>query len=152
MSGHVFSFQFYKADRKYTFYQNVVEAVRIKSAAGQSLFWRGLILSASDMRRCNDWQGLLSAVQVTGLCHPQLETHMTGVIHAYKYGRRLKNLKGLTSPEYIPKLWTKELEIFRRNLCHEIPEPNRYVCFVTHVSGSDINNWCRLQDSNLRPH
>jgi hypothetical protein len=48
----------------------------------------------------------------------QLENHLTDFINAYNYGRRLKTLKGLTSYEFIGKLWTKEPQRFKINPLH----------------------------------
>lgn len=36
-----------------------------------------------------------------------LRTHMVDFIDAYNFGRRLKTLRGLTSYEYIFKIWTQ---------------------------------------------
>jgi transposase InsO family protein len=56
--------------------------------------------------------------------HKQLEAHLTVFIDAYKYGRRLSNLKGLTPYEFICKKWTKEPERFRINSIHQSPRPH----------------------------
>ena len=53
--------------------------------------------------------------------HRQLETHLRDFIDAYNYGRRLKTLKGLTSFEYICKIWTIEPERFTLDPTHQMP-------------------------------
>ncbi|MDR2091954.1 MAG: integrase core domain-containing protein, partial [Azoarcus sp.] len=40
--------------------------------------------------------------------HQQLENHLHDFIQAYNFARRLKTLNGLTSYEYLCKLWTNE--------------------------------------------
>jgi hypothetical protein len=40
--------------------------------------------------------------------HDQLRSHLNDFIDAYNFARRLKTLKGLTSYEYVCKIWTKE--------------------------------------------
>ncbi len=54
--------------------------------------------------------------------HEQLESHLADFINAYNYGRRLKNLKGLSPYEFIVKAWTKEPERFRVNPTHQMPD------------------------------
>ena len=56
--------------------------------------------------------------------HHQFETHLTDFIDAYSYGRRLKNLRGLTPYEYVCKIWTTEPERFRLNPIQKMPGPN----------------------------
>ena len=56
--------------------------------------------------------------------HLQLQEHLNLFISAYKFGRRLKTLKGLTPYEFICKQWTKKPERFRFNPLHQIPGLN----------------------------
>ncbi len=56
--------------------------------------------------------------------HRQLEGHLTDVINAYNYGRRLKTLKGLTPYEYICKIWTNDPKRFRIDPIHQMPGLN----------------------------
>lgn len=44
--------------------------------------------------------------------HAQVTAYLHDFINAYNYGRRLKNLLGLTPYEYICKCWTHEPECF----------------------------------------
>ena len=50
--------------------------------------------------------------------HEQLKTHLHAFMMAYNYARRLKTLKGLTSYEYICKIWTTDPERFNINPFH----------------------------------
>ena len=43
---------------------------------------------------------------------------------AYNFAKRLKSLKGLTSYEYICKVWTKEPERFSLNPLQQMPGLN----------------------------
>lgn len=52
--------------------------------------------------------------------HSQFEAHLQDFINAYKFGRRLKTLRGLTPYEYICKIWTSEPERFRLNPIHQM--------------------------------
>jgi transposase InsO family protein len=56
--------------------------------------------------------------------HLQLEKHLTELISAYNFGRRLKTLKGFTPYEFICKQWSDEPERFRFNPFHQMPGPN----------------------------
>jgi len=56
--------------------------------------------------------------------HQQLRTHLDDFINAYNFGRRLKTLKGLTSYEYICKIWTIEPERFKLDPIHQMPGLN----------------------------
>jgi transposase InsO family protein len=50
--------------------------------------------------------------------HSQLKNHLTDFINAYKFGKRLKTIKGLTPCEYICKVWTTEPERLKINPIH----------------------------------
>jgi len=50
--------------------------------------------------------------------HQQLKDHLHAFMMAYNYAKRLKTLKGLTSYEYICKIWTTEPERFNLNPFH----------------------------------
>lgn len=54
----------------------------------------------------------------------QLEAHLADFTNAYNYGRRLKTLKGLTSYEYICKIWTIDPERFNLNSILQMPGLN----------------------------
>ena len=56
--------------------------------------------------------------------HQQFKSHLTDFVNAYNYGRRLKALKGLTSYEYICKIWTNEPKRFKINPIHQMPGLN----------------------------
>ena len=56
--------------------------------------------------------------------HQQFKSHLADFVNAYNYGRRLKTLKGLTSYEYICKIWTIEPERFKINPIHQMPGLN----------------------------
>ena len=56
--------------------------------------------------------------------HQQFKSHLTDFVNAYNYGRRLKALKGLTSYEYICKIWTIEPKRFKINPIHQMPGLN----------------------------
>ena len=47
--------------------------------------------------------------------HDHLKRHLHAFLMAYNFAKRLKALKGLTSYEYISKIWTKEPERFNVN-------------------------------------
>jgi transposase InsO family protein len=49
---------------------------------------------------------------------PQLKAHLSNVLKAYNYAKRLKTLQGLTPDEYLSKGWQKEPERFTVNPCH----------------------------------
>jgi hypothetical protein len=53
--------------------------------------------------------------------HEQLRAPLADFVAAYKFGRRLKTLKGLTPYEFICKSWTKEPERFTLNPLHQMP-------------------------------
>jgi transposase InsO family protein len=50
--------------------------------------------------------------------HDQLRTHLADFMDAYNFARRPKTLCGLTSYEYICKIWTSE--------------PDRFIPYPTH--------------------
>ena len=56
--------------------------------------------------------------------HEQLRTHLADFIAAYNLGRRLKTLNGLTSYEYIAKVWASQPGRFIVNPIHQMPGPN----------------------------
>ena len=60
---------------------------------------------------------------VRRLCQTGL-AHLHDFIDAYNYGRRLKTFKGLTSFEYICKIWTNEPDRFILNPNHQMPGLN----------------------------
>ena len=45
-------------------------------------------------------------------------------VAAYNFARRLKTLSGLTSYEYIAKIWTSEPDRFIVDPIHQMPELN----------------------------
>ena len=53
--------------------------------------------------------------------HEQLGSHLADFVDAYNFARRLKTLCGLTSYEYICKIWTSEPERFILNPIHQMP-------------------------------
>jgi transposase-like protein len=53
--------------------------------------------------------------------HDQLRTHLADFIAAYNFAKRLKTLQGLTSYEYICKLWTQQPDRFRLDPTHQMP-------------------------------
>lgn len=56
--------------------------------------------------------------------HDQLRQHLSDFVSAYNFGRRLKNLKGLTPYEFICKRWTAEPQRFNLDPLHQMPGPN----------------------------
>lgn len=56
--------------------------------------------------------------------HDQLRQHLAAFLAAYNYAKRLKSLRGLTSHEYICKIWTEKPDQFRLNPIHHTPGPN----------------------------
>jgi hypothetical protein len=56
--------------------------------------------------------------------HHQLRNHLDTFISAYKFGRRLRTLEGLTPYEFICKQWTIEPESFTLNPIHQMPGLN----------------------------
>jgi hypothetical protein len=56
--------------------------------------------------------------------HDQLRTHLADFMAAYHFARRLKTLSGLTTYEYIAKIWTWEPDRFIVNPIHQIPGLN----------------------------
>ena len=56
--------------------------------------------------------------------HNQLWMHLSELLDAYNYARRLKTLSGLTPCEYICKIWTSEPDRFILNPIHQMPELN----------------------------
>lgn len=53
--------------------------------------------------------------------HGQLKIHLADYMSINNYARRLKALNGLTSYEYICKIWTSEPEKFIINPIHQVP-------------------------------
>ena len=51
--------------------------------------------------------------------HNQLRMHLSDFLNAYNYARRLKTLSGLTTYEYICKIWTSEPDRFILNPIHQ---------------------------------
>lgn len=56
--------------------------------------------------------------------HDQLRCHLSDVLNANNYARRLKTLDGLTPYENICKIWTSEADRFILNPIHLMPELN----------------------------
>ena len=56
--------------------------------------------------------------------HDQLRSHLSDFLNAYNYARRLKTLSGLTTYEYICKIWTSEPDRFILNPIHQMPGLN----------------------------
>jgi transposase InsO family protein len=56
--------------------------------------------------------------------HDQLPTHPADFLAAYNFARRLKTLGGLTSYEYICKIWTSEPDRFILDPIHQMPGLN----------------------------
>jgi len=56
--------------------------------------------------------------------HEQLRTHLNDFMAAYKCGRRLRTLNGLTPYEYICKIWNVEPERFITKPTHQTTELN----------------------------
>ena len=56
--------------------------------------------------------------------HDQLRTHLSDFMAAYNFARRLKTLGGLTTYEYICKIWTSEPDRFILNPIHQMPGLN----------------------------
>ena len=56
--------------------------------------------------------------------HDQLRSHLTDFIDAYNYARRLKTLNGLTTCEYICKIWTNNPDRFAIDPIHHMPGLN----------------------------
>ena len=56
--------------------------------------------------------------------HDQLRQHLGDFVAAYKFGRRLKTLRGLTPDEAICKARQVEPARFTSNPHHQIPGPN----------------------------
>ncbi len=56
--------------------------------------------------------------------HDQLRTHLADFMAAYNFARWLKTLSGLTSYEYIAKIWTSEPDRFIVNPIHQMPGLN----------------------------
>ncbi len=46
--------------------------------------------------------------------------HLGNFLTAYNFARRLKTLRGLTSYEYICKIWTAEPQRFKLNPLHQM--------------------------------
>uniref|UniRef100_UPI003EBFEDD7 integrase core domain-containing protein n=1 Tax=Falsirhodobacter sp. 1013 TaxID=3417566 RepID=UPI003EBFEDD7 len=56
--------------------------------------------------------------------HNQLRIHLSAVMAAYNFARRLKTPGGLTPYEYICKIWTSEPDRFILNPIHQMPGLN----------------------------
>ena len=56
--------------------------------------------------------------------HEQLPVHLADFMAAYNFARRLKTLSGLTSHEYIAKIWTSEPDRFIVDPIHQMPGLN----------------------------
>ena len=56
--------------------------------------------------------------------HDQLRSHLLDFLDTYNFARRLKTLSGLTSYEYICKIWTSEPDRFILNPIHQMPGLN----------------------------
>lgn len=56
--------------------------------------------------------------------HERLRAHLADFTAADHFGRRLKTLGGLTSYEYIAKIWTSEPDRFIVNPIHQMPGLN----------------------------
>ncbi len=56
--------------------------------------------------------------------HEQLRTHLADFVAAHNFARRLKTLNGLTSCEYICKIWTSEPDRFILEPIHQMPGLN----------------------------
>jgi transposase InsO family protein len=56
--------------------------------------------------------------------HDQLRSHLSDLLDAYNFARRLKTLSGLTPYEYICKIWTSEPDRFILNPIHQMPGLN----------------------------
>ena len=56
--------------------------------------------------------------------HDQLKAHLATFLMAYNFAKRLKTLRGLTSYEYICKIWTENPKRFRLNPIHRTAGPN----------------------------
>ena len=52
--------------------------------------------------------------------HDQLRTHLADFFAAYNFARRLKILSGLTTYEYIYKIWTSDPKRFILNPIHQM--------------------------------
>jgi len=57
-------------------------------------------------------------------CHAQLLTHLADFMAAYNFARRLKTLSGLTSYEYIARIWTSEPDQFIVDPIHQMRGTN----------------------------
>ena len=53
--------------------------------------------------------------------HDRLRTHLSDLMAAYNFARRLKTLGGLTPQGYICKIWTSEPDRFILNPIHQMP-------------------------------
>ena len=56
--------------------------------------------------------------------HNHHRTHLSDLLDACNYARRLKTLSGLTPSEYICKIWTSEPDRFILNPIHQMPGLN----------------------------
>ena len=65
--------------------------------------------------------------------HDQLRTHLSDVVAAYSFARRLKTLNGRTPYGYICKIWTSERGRLILNPIHQMPGLNN-VTGACHVS------------------
>ena len=50
--------------------------------------------------------------------HEQLRAHLADFRAAYNFAKRLKTLRGLTSHEYVCKIWTEDPRHFRLDPIH----------------------------------
>jgi hypothetical protein len=55
---------------------------------------------------------------------PHRAWHLADFMAAYKFARRLQNLKGFTPYEYICKIWSSEPDRSILNPIHQIPGQN----------------------------
>ena len=56
--------------------------------------------------------------------HDQLRAHLTDLVHAYNFAKRLKALRGLTPYEFVCRSWTKEPSRFKFDQAHRFPGLN----------------------------
>ena len=56
--------------------------------------------------------------------HDQLRSHLADFVAAYNFARRLKTLRGLTSYEFICKVWISQPDRFNLNPIHQMPGLN----------------------------
>ena len=56
--------------------------------------------------------------------HDRLRSHLSDVLDAYNFARRLKTLSRLTPYEYFCKIWTSEPDRFIVDPIHQMPGLN----------------------------